>query len=96
MGNELHHHPTMNYTLSTLKQSKPKDFPKAKLQQQLCIQTMILYKGRWYLSRPQTPLYILIKRKQIKKLPKDYPPHGSPNNQKETKSQGNKITWFPM
>ncbi len=39
-------------------------------------------------SRSQTPLYILIKRKQVKKLPQDYPSHGSPNNQKETKSHG--------
>jgi hypothetical protein len=86
----------MNYTLSTPKQSKPNVFPKAKLQQQLCIQTMIIYKGRWCFSRSQTPLYILIKRKQVKKLLKNYPPHGSPNNKKETKSQRNKITWFPM
>jgi hypothetical protein len=49
---------------------------------------MIFYKGRWCFSRSQTPLYILIKRKQVKKLPKNYPPHGSPNNQKETKSHG--------
>jgi hypothetical protein len=39
-------------------------------------------------SRSQTLPYILIKRKLIKKLPKTYPPHGSPNNQKETKSHG--------
>ncbi len=96
IGNGLHHPPTMNYTLSTPKQSKPNVFPKAKLQQQLCIQTMIIYKGRWCFSRSQTPLYILIKRKQVKKLLKNYPPHGSPNNKKETKSQRNKITWFPM
>jgi hypothetical protein len=32
--------------------------------------------------------YILIKRKLVKKLPKVYPSHGSPNNQKETKSHG--------
>jgi hypothetical protein len=49
---------------------------------------MILYKGRWCFSKSQTPLYILIKRKQIKKLPKNHPPHGSSNNQKETKSHG--------
>jgi hypothetical protein len=47
-------------------------------------------------SRSQTPLYIPIKRKQVKKLPKAYPPQGSPNNQKKTKSKGNKITWFPI
>ncbi len=40
------------------------------------------------LSRSQTPPYILPKKKLIKKLPKVYPAHGSPNNQKETKSQG--------
>jgi hypothetical protein len=33
---------------------------------------MILYKGRWCFLKSQTPLYILIKRKQVKKLPKDY------------------------
>jgi hypothetical protein len=78
----------MNYTLSTPKQLKSKVFPEAKPQQQLCIQIMILYKRRWCFSRSQTPLYILIQRKQVKKLPKNYPPHGSPNNQKETKSHG--------
>jgi hypothetical protein len=88
IGNESHHYPTMNYTLSTPKQSKPKVFQKPKLQYQLCIQTITLYKGRWYFSRSQTPRYILIKRKQVNKLPKDYPPHGSSNNQKETKSHG--------
>ncbi len=41
----------------------------------------------------KTPPYILTKRKLIKKLPKTYPPQGSPNNQKEqnhkkTKSHG--------
>jgi hypothetical protein len=50
-----------------------------------------LYKWRCF-SRSQTPFYILTKRKPIKKLPKTYPPQGFPNNQKETKSQGNKIT----
>jgi hypothetical protein len=112
IGIELHHPPAMNYTLSTLKQSKPKVFSKAKLQQQLCIQTMIHYKGRWCFSRSQTPFYILIQRKQVKKLPKNYTSHGSPNNQKETKITRkqnhmvphviphlitrNKITWFPI
>jgi len=46
-----------------------------------------LYKWKCF-SRSQTPPYILTKRKLIKKLPKTYPPHGSPNNQKETKSHG--------
>jgi hypothetical protein len=75
---------------------------------QLCIQTMILYKGRRCFSRSQTPLYILIKRKQVKKLPKNYPSHGSPCdctiNHKEQNHMvphviphlitKNKITWF--
>jgi hypothetical protein len=39
-------------------------------------------------SRSQTPLYILTKRNLLKKLPKTYPSHGSPNNQKKTKSHG--------
>ncbi len=43
----------------------------------------MLYKMMWCFPRSQTPLYILIKRKQIKKLPKDYPPHGASNNQKD-------------
>jgi len=53
----------------------------------LCIHTITLYKGRCF-SRSQTPPYILTKRKLVKKLPKAYSPHGSPNNQKETKSHG--------
>jgi hypothetical protein len=64
----------MNYTLSTPKQSKPKSLSKSKTST-----------TTWY---SQTPLYILIKRKQVKKLPQDYPPHGSPNNHMETKSHG--------
>ncbi len=86
----LYHSPTMNYTLSTSKQST-KSLSKAK---QLCIQTMILYKGRWCFSRSQTPLYILIKRKQIKKLPKNYPPQG-PHVIPHLITR-NKITWFLM
>jgi hypothetical protein len=53
----------------------------------LYIHTITLYKWKCF-SRSQTLLYILTKRKLIKKLPKIYPPHGSPNNQKETKSHG--------
>jgi hypothetical protein len=53
----------------------------------LCIHTITLFKWRC-LSRSQTPLYILTKRKLVKKLPKAYPPHGFPNNQKETISHG--------
>jgi hypothetical protein len=41
-----------------------------------------------FFSRSQTSSYILTKRKLIKKLPKTYPPHGSSNSQKETKSHG--------
>ncbi len=36
----------------------------------------------------KTPPYILTKRKLVKKLSKTYLSQGSPNNQKETKSQG--------
>jgi hypothetical protein len=67
---------------------KPKAFPKIKtLIHKLCIHIITLYKWR-YFSRSQTPPYILTKRKLIKKFPKTYPPHDSPNNQKETKSHG--------
>jgi len=51
----------------------------------LCIHIMPLYKLKCF-SRSQTPPYILTKMKLVKKLPKAYPPHGSSNNQKETKS----------
>jgi len=68
--------------------SKPKAFQNQNFNSnKLCIHTITLYKGRC-LSRSQTPPYILTKRKLVKKLPKAYPPHGSPNNQKETKSHG--------
>jgi hypothetical protein len=68
--------------------SKPKAFQNPNSNShKLCIHTIILYKWRC-LSRSQTPHYILTKRKLVKKFPKIYPPHGSPNNQKETKSHG--------
>jgi hypothetical protein len=52
-----------------------------------------LVKDEGVLQGHKTPPYILTKRKLIKKLPKTYPPQGSPNNQKEqnhkkTKSHG--------
>jgi hypothetical protein len=57
-----------------------------------CIHTITLYKWWWH-SRSQTPPYILTKKKQVKKLLKIYPTQGSTNNQKDTKSKGNNITW---
>jgi hypothetical protein len=67
---------------------KPKAFPKSKLQfSQTLYSSITLYKWRCF-SRSQTPPYILTKKKLIKKLPKTYPSHGFPNNQKETKSHG--------
>ncbi len=75
----------INYT-KTIKNQKPfqnQNFNSHKL----CIHTITLYKWRCF-SRSQTSPYILTKRKLIKKLPKIYTPHGSPNNQKETKSHG--------
>jgi len=68
--------------------SKPKTFQNQNFNShKLCIHTITLYKWRCF-SRSQTPPYILTKRKLVKKLPKVYPPQGSPNNQKETKSHG--------
>ncbi len=92
---KLFYHPFMVYAsfnfLLPWSQSKPfktKSLSKLKLQfSQTCIPPITLYKWRCF-SRSQTPLYILTKRKLIKKLPKTYPPQGSPNNQKETKSHG--------
>jgi hypothetical protein len=73
--------------------SKPKAFQNQNFNSdKLCIHPITLYKWTC-VSRSQTPFYILIKRKQVKKLPKTYPSQGSSNNQKETKSQGNIITW---
>jgi len=68
--------------------SKTKSLLKSKLQ---FSQTLYSYHNcvPWRcFSRSQTPPYILTKRKLIKKFPKTYPSHGSPNNQKETKSHG--------
>jgi hypothetical protein len=68
--------------------SKPKAFQNQNFNShKLCIHTITLYKWRCF-SRSQTPLYMLTKRKLMKKLPKAYPPQSSPNNQKETKSHG--------
>jgi hypothetical protein len=68
--------------------SKSKTFQNQNFNShKLCIQTITLYKWRCF-SRSQTPSHILIKRKLIKKPLKVYPPHGSPNNQKEKKSHG--------
>jgi len=74
-----------NYT-KTIQNQKPfqnQNFNSHKL----CIHTITLYKWRCF-SKSQTPPYILTKWKLIKKLLKTYPPHGSSNNQKETKSHG--------
>jgi len=74
-----------NYT-KTIQDQKPfqnQNFNSHKF----CIHTITLYKWRCF-SRSQTSPYILTKMKLIKKLPKTYPPQGSPNNQKETKSHG--------
>ncbi len=96
---KLSSHPSIGYASLTIflpwtthKQhqnySKPKTFQNQNFNSlKLCIRTIILYKWRCF-SRSQTRPYILTKRKLIKKLPKTYPPHGSPNNQKETKSHG--------
>ncbi len=72
-----------NYTKIIQKPFQNQNFNSHKL----CIHTITLYKWRCF-SRSQTLPYILTKRKLIKKLPKTYPSHGSPNNQKETKSHG--------
>jgi hypothetical protein len=58
----------------------------------LCIHVKNFVQNKVF-SRSQTPLYILTKRKLVKKLFKTYPSQGSPNNQKgqnhnETKSHG--------
>jgi len=67
---------------------KPKVFQNQNFNSHnLCIHTITLYKWRCF-SRSQTTPYILTKRKLIKKLLKIDSPHGSPNNQKETKSHG--------
>jgi hypothetical protein len=104
---KLSSHPSIGYASLTIplpwtthqqhqNYSKPKAFQNQNFNShKLCIHTITLYKWRCF-SRSKTPPYILTKRKLIKKLPKTYPSHGSPNNQKETKSQGNNITWFPM
>jgi len=70
--------------------SKPKAFQNQNFNSnKLCIHTIILYKWRCF-SKSQTLIYIPTKRKLIKKLPKVYPPHGSPCdftiNHKKTKS----------
>jgi hypothetical protein len=77
-GNELHHPPIMNYTLSTPKQSKPKSLSKSKISITTLYSNHDSLQREGCFSRSQTPFYILIKRKQVKKLPKTYPPHGSP------------------
>jgi hypothetical protein len=76
---KLHHSPTMIYTQTTPKLFKTKNlFQNQNFNShKLCIHTIILYKWRCF-SRSQTPFYILTKKKPIKKLPKTYPPHGSP------------------
>jgi hypothetical protein len=96
---KLFFHPSIVYASFTILQpwikhkqhqnhSKPKVFQNQNFNSnKLCIHTIILYKGRCF-SKSQTPPYILIKRELVKKLSKSYPPHGSPNNQKETKSHG--------
>jgi len=68
--------------------SKPKAFQNQNFNSnKLCIHIITLYKWRCLL-RSQTPIYILTKRKLVKKLLKVYPPHGSPGdstiNHKET------------
>jgi len=63
----------------------------------LCIHIITLYKWRCF-SRSQTPTYIPTKRKLVKKLPKVYPPYGSPCdctiNHKETKSHSSPPMWL--
>jgi hypothetical protein len=78
----------MNYTQTTPKLFKTKSLSKSKLQF-----SQVLYSYHNFVQMKvsfkvtNTSLNIN-KRKLIKKLPKTYPPHGSPNNQKETKSHG--------
>jgi len=79
-----HHSPTMNYTNNTKtiqnqKLLKIQNFHSHKL----CIHNITLVQDEGVLQGHKTPPYILTKRKLIKKLPKTYPPQGSPNNQKE-------------
>jgi len=96
---KLSSHPSIGYASLTIllpwtkhKQHHNHSKPKAFLNQnfnshKFRIHTITLYKWR-YLLKLQTPIYILTKGKLVKKLPKAYPPHGSPNKQKETKSHG--------
>ncbi len=96
---KLFSHPSIIYASPTIllpwtKHKQHQNHSKSKAFQnqnfnshKLCIHTIILYKWRCF-SRSQTPTYILTKRKLIKKLLKIDPSHGSPNNQKETKSHG--------
>jgi hypothetical protein len=96
---KLFSHPSIGYASLTIflpwtkhkqhqNHSKPKAFQNQNFNShKLCIHIITLYKWRCF-SRSQTPPYILTKRKIVKKLPKVYPSHGSPNNQKERKSHG--------
>jgi hypothetical protein len=88
------YHPSIVYASFTflLPWSKPKPFKIKKNSKnqnfnshKLCIHPITMYKWTCF-SRSQTPPYILTKKKQVKKLPKTYPPQGSLNNQNETKS----------
>jgi len=69
--------------------SKTKNF---SINQNFNSQTLYSYYNfvqKWRcFSRSQTLPYILTKRKLLKKFPKTYSPHDSPNNQKETTSHG--------
>jgi hypothetical protein len=68
---------------------KPKSFSKIKTSILTTLYSYHNFVQKWRcFSRSQTPLYILIKRNLLKKLPKTYPSQGSPNNQKKTKSHG--------
>jgi hypothetical protein len=99
---KLFSHPSIGYASLTIlvpwtkhkqhqNHSKPKAFQNQNFNShKLCIHTIILYKWRCF-SRSQTPPYILTKNKLIKKLPKIYPPHGSPNNKKEKNSHGSHV-----
>jgi hypothetical protein len=70
-------------------QKPKKNFSKIKTSILTTLYSYHNFVQKWRcFSRSQTPPYILTIRKQLKKLLKTYPPHGSPNNQKKTKSHG--------
>jgi hypothetical protein len=85
----------MNYTQTTQKLFKTKSFSKIKTFILLNFVFIDNFVQNKVFSRSQTPLFILTKRKQIKKLPKTYPPQDSPNNQKEQNHKETKNHMVP-